>query len=88
MGGKRLKPKQPTECPLTREEFFSNAKDVSLVIDGKATIIGKLHEFSSGSFGWYANDKFVLDIGGVNVKVQPSISLTVIGSKPKEVKDK
>jgi hypothetical protein len=38
-------------------------------------------EFSTGSFGWFLNDKFVIEVDGVPVKVQPSISLVIVGNK-------
>ena len=72
-----------TECPLTREHFRKAAKPLTLTIDGK-TLVASVKEFSTGSFGWFTNDKLVIEVDGVPVKVQPSISLVVVGSKDAE----
>lgn len=70
-------------CPVARQQFLKAAKPLALTIDGK-TLIATPKEFSTGSFGWFTNDKFVVEVDGVPVKVQPSISLVVVGSKEAE----
>lgn len=72
-----------TTCPLTRERFLKAAKPLTLTIDGK-TLVASVKEFSTGSFGWYTNDKLVIEVDGVPCKIQPSISLVVVGSKDAE----
>jgi hypothetical protein len=72
-----------TECPLTREQFREAAKPLTLTIDGNS-LVAFVKEFSTGSFGWFLNDKFVIEVDGVPVKVQPSISLVIVGSKDSE----
>jgi hypothetical protein len=67
-------------CPLTRQRFRAAAKPLTLTIDGK-TLVAAPKEFSTGSFGWFCNDKLVIEVDGVPVKVQPSISLVIVGSK-------
>jgi len=37
--------------------------------------------FSTGSFGWGASDKITIVVGGVPLKVQASVNLTVVNSK-------
>jgi hypothetical protein len=70
-------------CPVTRQQFLKAAKPLTLTIDGK-TLVASVKEFSTGSFGWFTNDKLVVEVDGVSCKVQPSISLVVVGSKDAE----
>jgi hypothetical protein len=70
-----------SKCPITLEQFREHAKTVPVVI-GDRTVSAGVKEFSSGSLGWYANDKVVMKIDGVEVKVQVGLNLTIIGSKP------
>ena len=74
------KDKSESKCPVTREQFLKAAKPLSLTIDGK-TIVASVKQFSTGSFGWFTNDKLVIEVDGVPCKVQPSISLVIVGSK-------
>ena len=66
-------------CPIGRQQFLDKAKPLTLVIDGKQMVI-PLKEFSTGSFGWFTNDKFSIEVDGVVLKIQPSISLVVVKS--------
>lgn len=69
-----------TSCPINRAQFRSNAKPMTIVINGKEyTAIPK--EFSTGSLGWNVNDKVNVDIGGTLVTVQIGMNLTIVGSK-------
>ncbi len=72
-----------SKCPVTREQFRKAAKPLTLTIDGKS-LVASVKEFSTGSFGWVCNDKLVIEVDGVACKVQPSISLVVVGSKDAE----
>jgi len=76
--------KDAPKCPITREQF-ADAKPLVVEIDGKQ-VVAPRKDFSSDSFGWYANEKVVVIIDGVPCKVQANISLVVVGSKdlPKE----
>ena len=65
---------------ITREQFRAKAPSVKVVITGKEFEVGK-KEFSTGSLGWYLNDKMDVEIDGVKVKVQIGMNLTVVGSK-------
>lgn len=73
-----------SKCPITREQF-ADAKPLVIEIDGKQ-VVAPRKDFSSGSFGWYANEKVVVTVDGTPVKVQANISLVVVSSKdlPKE----
>lgn len=69
-----------TECPVTKEQFLAVARALKLQV-GDQGMFASVKEFSTGSFGWYCNDKFTVTIGDKEVRVQPSISLVVVGSK-------
>jgi hypothetical protein len=80
-----------TECPVSRQQFLKAAKPLTLSIDGKAnaeagakTVVASVKEFSTGSFGWFCNEKVTLEIDGVPVKVQANMNLIVVGSKEAE----
>jgi hypothetical protein len=65
---------------ITREQFRTSAQAVKVVINGKEFEVAK-KEFSTGSLGWYLNDKMDVEIGGQKVKVQIGLNLTIVGSK-------
>ena len=69
-----------TRCPVTRKQVTDNAKPITVSLNGQPVLL-EVREFSTGSFGWYANGKVTLDVGGVSVKVQMGLNLTVVGSK-------
>lgn len=69
-----------TTCPISRNDFDSKAKPLSVVIDGK-TFSAKAKEFSTGSLGWNINDKVTIEIDGTPVTVQIGMNLTIVGSK-------
>jgi len=77
---KKSEVKKENKCPLTHAEFAEQAKPLLLSISGKEAIASP-KEFSSGSFGWFTNDKFVVMVGDVPVKAQANVILTVVGSK-------
>lgn len=72
-----------SKCPITREDFLKNAKPLVVKI-GEENRSGDVKEFASGSFGWYSGDKVVIDVGGVPVRCQVTMSIVVVGSKPAE----
>lgn len=65
---------------ITRDQFRTSAPSMKVVINGKEFDVAK-KEFSTGSLGWYLNDKMDVEIAGVKVKVQIGLNLTVVGSK-------
>lgn len=67
-------------CPVTRPEFRTGARPVSITIDG-VTHSAEVKEFSTGSLGWYLNGKTTVEIGGKRVSVQIGLNLTLVGSK-------
>ncbi len=69
-----------TTCPITREQFRTGAKAVSITIAG-SSLLAEPREFSTGSLGWYLNGKTVIEINGVPVSVQIGMNLTIVGSK-------
>lgn len=74
-------PKAPTACPITKEAFAEKANPIAVVINGE-TKVATPKEFASGSFGYFFNEKVVVMIDGVPVKLQANVILTVVGSKP------
>ena len=69
-----------TTCPITRDQFRSKAKPVTITIGEVPTLV-PTKEFSTGSLGWYLNGKTIIEIDGKPVQVQLGLSLTIIGSK-------
>lgn len=69
-----------TVCPVTREEFKAKSKPITAKI-GDREVTLDAREFSTGSFGWYVNQKISVDIGGKSVLVQVQVNATVVGSK-------
>lgn len=65
---------------ITREQFRTSAKSITVVINGKEFKVPK-KEFSTGSLGWYLNEKMDVEIDGQDVKVQIGLNLTIVGSK-------
>jgi hypothetical protein len=72
-----------TECPISRDHFRAHAKGIVVNILGQNVLLAA-KEFSTGSFGWHAGEKILVDVGGTKVRVQLGINLTVVGSKPQE----
>lgn len=73
-----------TKCPITREQFKAASPiAVKFEVGGQVVShqVAMSRTFESGSMGWYAGDKFTIEIGGVPVKVQVGLNLTVVGSK-------
>jgi hypothetical protein len=69
-----------TSCPITRADFRSKAKAVTVTI-GDQRLVAEVKEFSTGSLGWYLNGKTTIEIEGTPVSVQIGLNLTVVGSK-------
>lgn len=74
-------PAKKSECPITKEAFAEKAKPLAVVINGE-TKVATPKEFASGSFGYFFNEKVVVMIDGIPVKLQANVILTVVGSKP------
>ena len=69
-----------TTCPISRADFRSNAKAVTVVVNN-VPLVAEVKEFSTGSLGWYLNGKTSIEIGGKPVSVQIVMNLTIVGSK-------
>ncbi len=65
---------------ISRSKFNEKAKALVVKI-GNTPILADVKEFSTGSFGWFAGGKIVVEIDGEMVQVQVGLNLTVIGSK-------
>jgi hypothetical protein len=69
-----------TVCPISRNEFRTKARPVTVVINGVEQQ-ADVKEFSTGSLGWYLNGKVSIEIDGQRVPVQVGMNLTIVGSK-------
>ena len=74
------KPIKHSTCPISRVYFLENAKDIAITING-IPISGLVHEFKTGSFGWFHNGKLTIKVGEVPVNVQVGMNFTVVKSK-------
>lgn len=68
-----------TVCPVSRTQFVKEAKPVDVVING-VPLVAQVKEFSTGSFGFFLNDKVAIKVGDVTVKCQVGMNITAIGS--------
>ncbi len=69
-----------TTCPIARADFRANAKPLTITINGQQ-MEAEVKEFSTGSLGWYLNNKVTIDIEGTRVTVQMGLNFTIVGSK-------
>ncbi len=69
-----------TSCPVTRDQFRAHAKPIDITIKGQNLRV-PVKYFSTGSLGWYLNNKMDVDLGGTSVSVQIGLNMTIIGSK-------
>lgn len=72
--------KMKTICPISRDDFKSQAPILEISI-GDRKFKAMPREFSTGSLGWYVNDKMDVEIAGKPVTIQLGLNLTVVGSK-------
>ena len=70
-----------TTCPITRNQFRTHAKPVSLVIGGQQLPDMLPREFSTQSLGWNYSGKITVLVDGVPTVCQVGLNLTVVGSK-------
>jgi hypothetical protein len=69
-----------TTCPITRDDFRTQAKPITVTIAG-VPLAAEVKEFSTGSLGWYLNGKTTVEVNGTPVSVQIGLNLTIVGSK-------
>ena len=65
---------------ITRDLFREKAEALVVRV-GDTPILADAKEFSTGSFGWFAGGKGVIEVDGKPVQVQIGVNVTVIGSK-------
>lgn len=68
------------KCPVTRAQFTELARPITVKI-GDETKVAAPKQFSTGSMGWFVNEKVTVMIGDTPVKVQANLSFVVVGSK-------
>ncbi len=71
---------EKTECAISLAKFKEKATALKATIGGKEVLI-PVKEFATGSFGWYMNEKIMVEIDGKVVAVQIGANLIVVGSK-------
>lgn len=69
-----------TTCPISRADFRTKAKPITVTIGGIPQI-AEVKEFSTGSLGWYVNGRTTIEIDGLPVSVLINASLVIVGSK-------
>ena len=69
-----------TTCPITRAQFRDGAQPIRIRINDQEMDV-PVKFFSTGSLGWYLNQKLNVDVGGKLVPVQIGLNLTIVGSK-------
>lgn len=62
-----------------------NTDKVVLSLNG-TPIVGKPHDFDTGSKGWHASGKAVILVDGVPTEVQVGANIVIIGSNGKKAK--
>lgn len=67
-------------CTVSRDEFTRQATALEVLI-GDSGYQAEPKQFSTGSFGWFANGKATIAVGGKPVKCQVNLTITAIGSK-------
>jgi hypothetical protein len=67
-------------CPVTRADFRTHAKPITVNING-LPLQAEVKEFSTGSLGWFLNGKTTIDVDGKAVTVQIGMNMTIVGSK-------
>jgi hypothetical protein len=72
-----------TSCPVSLSTFLEKAEALKVVINGQE-MHAEVKQFSTGSFGWYMNQKMTVQIDGKPVQVQIGMNMAVVGSKDAE----
>ena len=76
-----------TTCSISRQDFREHAKPMEVIVNGKRYEV-PIKEFSTGSLGWYLNDKLPVEINGKQVVIQLGYNMTILGSKEIPLDDK
>jgi hypothetical protein len=69
-----------TTCPISRADFRAKAKPITVSVAGVPQM-AEVKEFSTGSLGWYLNNRITIEIDGQHVPVLINASLVIVGSK-------
>lgn len=68
-------------CSITRKDFLAKAPASMTVDFAGQKLMAVRKEFSTKSFGYYANGKVMVEIDGKPVEMQVGGNFTVVGSK-------
>src|ERR1044072_6908249 len=66
--------------PISRRRFTEAAKAVTAHIEGQQVVM-RVNQFSTGSVGWYGNEKITLVVDGDPVRVQINLTATIVRGK-------
>jgi hypothetical protein len=72
-----------TSCPISQTHFLEKAEPLKISINGQE-MLAEVKQFSTGSFGWYMNNKTVVTVDGKAVSVQIGMNMIIVGSKDAE----
>jgi hypothetical protein len=67
-----------TVCPVTREEFKLHATSLKI---SDIDLVALPREFSTGSLGWFVNQKLPFKLNGKMATAVVQVSITLVGSK-------
>lgn len=75
------KEKAKKTAPVTRAQFRGKAPaSLKVNINGQDMLAGR-KEFETGSLGWNANGRTIIEVDGVPCECQIGLNVTLIGSK-------
>ena len=69
-----------SKCPVSLQQFMSEARPLTIRIGDSAGVVGTLKEFKKGSFGWNINGKATVRVGNHDVNCQVSGNIIAINS--------
>lgn len=72
---------EKAKCPVNLKTFMEKAKPITIKIGDTNTLVASPKQFTTGSFGFYAGDKVVIEVDGVPVKCQLGLNIIAVGSK-------
>lgn len=78
-------PETGKRCAVTRKQWADDAPQTIVITVNGTTIAAGKRDFSSGSFGFYVNEKIIIMVGDTPVKFQCNLNMTAVnsGNEPK-----
>lgn len=72
---------EKTTCPITATTFSEKAPPTIKVNINGRECLAQRKEFQTGSFGYYLNEKVVIEVDGKPLTLTAGMNLIVVGSK-------